>query len=112
MREITDDYMRQMMTMTKEFSIVILRKGPKYHEPETRAIVWEHGRRNFALRQEGLLSIVCPIRDDGDVAGIGIFNATVEETKKIMDGDPGVQAEVFVYEVHATRSFAGDSLPG
>jgi hypothetical protein len=33
------------------------------------------------------------------------------EVKKIMDEDPGVQAGVFVYEIHATRSFPGDSLP-
>jgi hypothetical protein len=104
--------MRQMMTKAREYSIVILRKGPKYHEPESRAIVWEHGRRNFSLRAESLLSIVCPIRDEGDVAGVGIFNATVEDTKRIMDDDPGVQADVFVYEVHSCRSFPGDSLPG
>jgi len=28
-----------------------------------------------------------------------------------MDGDPGVQAGVFEYEVHAVRGFPGDMLP-
>jgi hypothetical protein len=28
-----------------------------------------------------------------------------------MDADPGVQAGVFVYEVHPVRSFPGDALP-
>ena len=28
-----------------------------------------------------------------------------------MDGDPGVQAGVFVYELHPCRSFPGDALP-
>jgi hypothetical protein len=29
----------------------------------------------------------------------------------IMDGDPGVQAGIFTYEVHPVRSFPGDALP-
>jgi hypothetical protein len=64
------------------------------------------------LRAEGVLSIVCPIRDSSDVCGIGIFNASVEEVQKLMDEDPGVKAGVFLYEVHTSRSFPGDSLPG
>ncbi len=75
------------------------------------SIIWEHGRRNFALRADGVLPIVCPVSDGSDVSGIGIFNASVEETKKIMDEDPGVQAGVFVYELHPCRSFPGSSLP-
>jgi hypothetical protein len=51
------------------------------------------------------------VTDASDLAGIGIFHATVEETKAIMDEDPGVQAGVFVYEAHPCRAFPGDSLP-
>jgi hypothetical protein len=42
---------------------------------------------------------------------MGIFKTSVEETRNIMDGDPGVQAGIFVYEIHPCRSFPGDSLP-
>jgi hypothetical protein len=42
---------------------------------------------------------------------MGIFDASVEEVKKIMDEDPGVKAGVFVYEVHPCRGFPGSSLP-
>ena len=52
-----------------------------------------------------------PIRDGSGVNGVGIFNATVAETRAIMDADPGVQAGIFVYELHPTRGFPGDSLP-
>ena len=76
-----------------------------------RAVVWEHGRRNFRLRDQGLLRIVCPMSDDTDVCGIGIFAAPVERVKEIMDDDPGVRAGVFVYEAHPCRSFPGDALP-
>ena len=55
--------------------------------------------------------LLCPISDGSNVMGVGIFNAPVEEVKKIMDEDPGVKAGVIVYEIHASRSFPGDSLP-
>jgi len=73
--------------------------------------VWEHGRRNFVLRAEGKLSIVCPVVDGKDVRGLRIFNASPEETKKIMDEDPAVKAGVLAYEIHLCRSFPGDCLP-
>lgn len=111
MATITDEFMRQMLATTRSYSIVILKAGPKKNDDGADKIIREHGRRNFALRADGLLSIVCPISDGSDVSGIGIFNAGVEEVKKIMDEDPGVKAGIFVYEIHACRSFPGDSLP-
>ena len=111
MTTITDDHMRQMLTTTKQYSIVILKATAKRQETGIEKIIWEHARRNFTLRADGVLSIVCPINDESDVKGIGIFNAPVEDVKKIMDEDPGVKAGIFTYEAHASRSFPGDSLP-
>jgi len=111
MATFTDDAMKEMLTKVKPYSVVILRGGPKLLQPEAQKIVWEHGRRNFELRAEGKLVIVCPVRDGSDVCGIGIFNADARETQRIMDGDPGVKAGIFVYEIHPTASFPGDSLP-
>jgi hypothetical protein len=73
--------------------------------------VWEHGRRNYGLRADGLLSIVCPVMDDTDVCGIGIFNCDLDTTVALMEEDPGVIAGVFTYQAHPVRSFPGDSLP-
>jgi hypothetical protein len=42
---------------------------------------------------------------------IGIFDANLDEVKSIMDEDPGAKEGVFVYEIHACRSFPGDCLP-
>jgi len=108
---ITDEFMRQMLSTTRKYCLVILKAGPKKHEEGAETIIWEHGRRNFALRADGVLSIVCPISDGSNVSGIGIFNTTVEAVQKIMDEDPAVQAGVLIYEIHACRSFPGDSLP-
>ena len=111
MTTITDEFMRQRISATRNYCIVILKAGPKKHEEGAETIIWEHGRRNFALRADGVLSIVCPISDGSNVSGIGIFNTTVEAVQKIMDEDPAVQAGVLIYEIHACRSFPGDSLP-
>src|SRR3954469_2929630 len=100
MATITDDHMREMMQTTKAYSVVILKSGPNYHNEGSQAIIWEHGRRNFSLCSDGQLSIVLPVRDDSDVNGVGIFNLDVDATREVMEGDPGVRAGVFVYEVY------------
>lgn len=108
---ITDDYMREMRDKTRPYTIMLLRKTARRAEAGADAIVWEHGRRNHALRVAGKLVIVCPIRDDDHWAGLGIFDTTVDEGRSIMDDDPGVQAGIFTYELYPTRSFPGDALP-
>ncbi len=111
MYEITDDFMKQMIASTRTYTAVLLKKGPNYQRPDAMQIIWEHARRNFMLRAEGKLSIVCPVSDESDITGIGIFNPDPEQTSKIMNEDPGVKTGVFVYEIHPARSFPGDSLP-
>lgn len=96
MTTITDEFMRHMISNTKNYSIAILKAGPNRNLPGVEKIIWEHGRRNFELREDGLLSIICPISDDSDVRGVGIFNAGIDEVKSLMDKDPGVREGVFV----------------
>ena len=103
--------MRQLLPTTHEYCVVILKAGPRRQQPGVEAILWEHGRRNFSLRAEGLMPIVCAIRDGSEVSGVGIFNGEPQEVAKMMDEDPGVKAGVFVYEIHPCRSFPGDALP-
>jgi hypothetical protein len=104
--------MREMLQRTKPYTVLILKKGANYGAEHSEAIVWEHGRRNFSLRADGRLAIVCPVNDGSDVTGIGIFDLTVEEARAVMEEDPGVRAGLFVYEVHASRGFPGSALPG
>jgi hypothetical protein len=111
MTKITDEYMQQMLSRTKEYCIVLLKHGPESDLPDEREIIWEHGRRIFVLRADGLLSIVCPVTVEADVHGLCIFNADIDKTKEIMDEDPAVQAGIFAYEILPCLSFPGDSLP-
>jgi hypothetical protein len=110
--EITDAFMRDMMTRTRAYTIVLLRKTANRAEPGADTIVWEHGRRNFQLRAEGKLAIVCPIGESDEWAGVAIYDAEPAEVRRLMEGDPGVQAGIFTYEILPTRSFPGDHLPG
>jgi len=110
--DITDEYMRHMLTQTKAYTLVILKSiAASRNMEEADRIRWEHGRNNFRLREEGHLAIVCPVTDGGEISGVGIFNGSPEEVKQIMDQDPGVQAGMFTYEIHPCRSFPGDRLP-
>ncbi len=112
MTTITDEYMRQRLATIKDYCIALLKRGPNRNRPDVEKLVWEHGRRNFALQADGLLSIVMPVTDDGDVRGLYIFNVGPEQVREIMDGDPAVQAGVFAYEVHPCVGFPGNCLPG
>jgi predicted extracellular nuclease len=39
------------------------------------------------------------------------LESSIQQVKRMMDEDPGVKEGVFVYEIHACRSFPGDCLP-
>jgi hypothetical protein len=93
------------------YTVVILKKGPTFNRETDGPLIWEHGRRNFSLRADGKLVIVCPVDDGSDVAGVGIFDLSPEETIETMNGDPGVRAGTFLFEIHECRSFPGDRLP-
>ena len=109
---ITDEFMKEMLTRTRPYSVLLLRRTPALDDASARPIVWEHGRRNFQLRAEGKLAIVVPIPEPGsEFVGLGLFTTDVEETTRIMQDDPGVKAGIFTFEVRAGRSFPGDALP-
>jgi hypothetical protein len=110
--DISDEYMRESRARTRSYTIAILKKGPGYDPPRSDAIIWEHGRRNYALRAAKVLSIVCPIPDKSELAGISIFDADPDAVQAIMAEDPAVKAGVLTFEVPPTFSSPGDCLPG
>ena len=111
MRTFTDDEMNELLPAAKAYNVVILKQGPNFTDDGAPAIIWEHGRRNFGLRHDGVLAIVLPVTDDSDLCGVGVFTGTVDDTVAVMNEDPGVQAGVFTFEVHPCRGFPGDALP-
>jgi len=108
---ITDEVMRERLQAARAYTAVLLRATDKLVRPDVDPIIWEHGRRNFALREHGVLAIVLPATDDSDWSGLGIFTAPPDDVRAIMDHDPGVTAGIFTYEVHPVRGFPGSCLP-
>jgi hypothetical protein len=111
MKTFTDEEMGQLLPTAKEYSVVILKRGPRFGDESSPGVIWEHGRRNFGLRHDGVMPVVLPVTDGSEVCGVGIFTGTVDDTITVMNDDPGVQAGVFTFEAHACRGFPGDSLP-
>lgn len=111
MKAFTDEEMGRLLATTKEYSVVILNRGPKFGDESSPGVIWEHGRRNFGLRDDGVLAVVLPVADGSDVCGIAVFAAAVDDTAAIMAEDPGVASGVFTFEVHPCRGFPGDALP-
>jgi len=108
---ISDDTMQARLTRTSTYTAMLLHTTEKFARPAVDSIIWEHGRRNMALVEAGLLAIVLPSGDDSGLAGIGIFAATADDTRAIMDDDPCVRAGIFSYELHPVRGFPGACLP-
>lgn len=108
---VSDDVMRERLAGTRAYTAVLLRKTAACVRPDVDPIIWQHGRRNFALRDNGVLAIVLPVGDDSDLAGLAVFTASAELVADIMDHDPGVQAGIFTYEIHPVRGFPGSVLP-
>ena len=107
---ITDEYFKDRHSKLKDYTIVLLKPTAKRKDDDARAVMMEHGRKNMALQADGIVSIVCPIFGDFDIAGLYIFNVTVDEAVRIMDDDPAVRAGIFQYEIYPCKGFPGDSL--
>jgi hypothetical protein len=102
---ITDDFMMQRLSESGSYTLLILTRTPKYRRPEVDPIIWEHGRRNMALQQAGLMPIVCPVRDESEYAGICILTVSTDRAAEIYCEDPGVKAGIFTFEVHPVSGF-------
>ncbi len=111
---ITDEYMREQLARTAPYTVALLHRGPAYGGEGADAVIWEHGRRNFALRARGVLDVVVPLPPGPGVttglAGVVIFSAPPEEVRALLDADPAVEAGILTYEVHEGRGFPGDAL--
>ena len=108
--ELTNEEFPAARGAARPFTLCILRPGPNFEPPGpdpttgTTAIIFAHGKRNVALQKAGLMPVVCPVGDGGDVSGVSLLDVGLEDAARMMDADPGVQAGVFTYELHACRA--------
>jgi hypothetical protein len=102
--------MRARLGQARPYTLALLHATDKCVRPEVDPIIWEHGRRNMALVEAGELLIVLAVSDDTSLSGLGVFAGDADRVTTILDGDPGVQAGIFRYELHPARGFPGASL--
>jgi uncharacterized protein YndB with AHSA1/START domain len=108
---IDDAAMLARLAAASTYTVALLRATDRFVRPAVDPVVWEHGRRNMALAEAGLMPVVLPVGDDTDLAGLGVFTTDEQGTAAILDGDPGVRAGIFTYELHPVRGFPGATLP-
>ena len=87
----------------KQYVIAFLKQGPsKITDTAERARIMQAHLKNIGrMAKEGSLVMAGPFLDNGNYAGIYIFNVTsVEEARKLTSTDPAVKAGVFEMELH------------
>lgn len=109
--EVGDEEVGALLGSSRAYTVVVLRDGPNRRTDGAGALVLQHGIRNMRLRKAGWLRVVCRVDDDSPVAGIGVFDLDLEQTRAVMDADPAVRAGLFVADLHPVLGFPGDSLP-
>ena len=113
--EITNEFMMSMLGKSRQYTVLILRMTDKYDRTASRdseqgRTIWQHGKRNFELRESGKLALVGPLLEP-PYAGLGVFATDRAEAEAIMRGDPAIQAGLFSMEFVPWRAFPGDALP-
>ena len=107
---MTDDRMMPLLGSARTYTTCVLRPGPEWGAGNWQQVLWEHGRRNMVMREGGIL--VVTLRVPGpDIVGIGVFDRDLEATRKLLDGDPAVQADILTFTLYTTDGFPGDALP-
>ena len=79
------------------YTIVFLRRptdAPHFTEEQLDELQRGHLAFNARMKEEGHALITGPFLDQPDVAwrGIGVFRTSVEETRKLLAGDPALSA--------------------
>ena len=47
---VTEEEMHDLLGRSRTYTLMVLRAGPNIGDDQTPSIIWEHGRRNLAMR--------------------------------------------------------------
>lgn len=94
------------------YTVVFLRRppdAPRMSDAELDALQREHLAFNSRMREAGHALVTGPVsgQPDESFRGISVFRTSVEETRKLMEGDPSVRAGRLVVEVFTWLMPAG-----
>lgn len=108
---ISDEEFRAALSTARPYVIAHLVAGPNADDPDREAIVFAHAKRNVELHQAGVMSIVGPVVTDNRIRGVCIFSCDSDEARRVLDGDPSIEAGIFTYELLEVFTFPGSTLP-
>ena len=93
-------------------TFVLLRRGPRAHEYDGEELDrLQAGHLSFldAMTEAGHLLVAGPFGDQEDetLRGICVYRTSVEETRRLVEGDPAIQAGRMRAEVMTLRTRRG-----
>ena len=113
MEQTQQEFLQEIVSSVKPYSLVLLIKGPNVSETGRTMdeIQFGHLKHLMNLRKDGILPIHGPTDGDENIVGIGIYNSTdVEQVKKCCEDDPGFKAGRFTYKILPFFTFPGSQL--
>jgi uncharacterized protein YciI len=87
----------------KQYVMAFLKSGPnRDQDPEAaQEIQAGHMAHIASMAESGKLVLAGPFLDGGDIRGIFVFDATMEEAEALTAADPAVQSGRLVMELHS-----------
>lgn len=87
----------------KRYVMAFLKSGPnRDQDPEAaHEIQAGHMAHITSMAESGKLVLAGPFLDGGDIRGIFVFDATMEEAEALTAADPAVQSGRLVMELHS-----------
>lgn len=86
------------------YTVVLLRRGPRaadFSDAELERIQEQHLAHLQAMRDQGAMLVGGPFRDQDDESfrGLSIYRTDLDETRRLAEQDPAVQAGRMALEV-------------
>lgn len=108
--DMTDERMMELVGSALPYTVCALKPGPNWGVGNWEKIIWEHGRRNLAMREEGILVITLRTESE-DVVGVGVYNRDLETARELLSDDPAIKSDVLRFDLYPAQGFPGDALP-
>lgn len=95
------------------YTLVLLRRGPRsleFSEAELERLQAQHLGHLDAMRERGVLLVAGPFRDQPDETfrGLCLYRTDLDETRRLAEEDPSVQAGRMAVDVMAWLTKKGE----
>jgi hypothetical protein len=73
---VTDEMLQHALGTIRPYTVCVLKAGPGFRAPGPARpkwvadLIWEHGKRNYALYLAGIKRVICPVNDDSGITGV------------------------------------------